>query len=723
MTATRRPIGPERGIHAVFVIILVVVATTLFIGANSRESSEHSATERAILDLQAQEQALSRDVLRLRDGLLRNNDSTVTHRQRIAALIAEITGGDSELANAAAPTERAYVATNHRRSLDPQIAKLIDAYSREMEASNRTLERFQSRNAVLQNSLTFSSKLAKELMFLSLRQPGGVELTRAVERALNDMFEFYVTNSAVVAGPQGHARVLRAMARRHPLDVREGVDRFIIHLEIVFSHKTESDALVDDYLARAEPALLVEMFDANRANLNAARRAVRAKTTALYAVSIVLVAYVAIIILRLIQARGRLSEANSYLERRVRKRTAGLEAEINERKKTEAELRQSEARLAGVLNIAPDAMILVDRDFRIRLYNQGAESVFGYTADEAIGHPMDILIPERLRQQHQKLVAAFAESSQSTVRADGRGQIVGVRKDGAEFPASVSISKMERSGEAVFFVILRDVSERLQAERAVIAAKEHAELANRTKSQFLANMSHELRTPLNAIIGFAEVIQNQTFGPVGNPRYVEYVTDIRESGEHLLALINDILDLSKIEAGKDELHEENLDIAAIVRACMLVVRARAEAAGVSLRVDIADDLPYLFADERKLKQILINLLSNSVKFTEAGGEVSAAAWVADSGDFCLRVADSGIGMAAEDIPRALDSFQQIQSDLNRTYDGTGLGLPLTKSLIELHDGTMDLKSEVGVGTTAVAHFPAERVVARPARRQQANAGR
>ena len=718
MTRPSPATAPERGIHAFFIVVLMVAATALFIGANSRAINDHVATERAILDLQAQEQALSRDVLRLRDGLLRNYDSTVEGRNRIAALIAEVGGGRVAFGDGAT-TSRPLLPEVDRSALDPQFAMRLSAYADAVAASAATLERFQARNAVLQNSLAFSAALAKDLMTVSFREPGGLELARATERALNDMFEFFVTNSDAVAGPRGHAAVLRTLATNHPPPVRAGVDSFITHLEIVFSHKAEVDRLVNDYLARPEPELLEELFDITRANLHAAQNAARAKITALYAVSVVLVAYVAFIILRLLQARFRLSEANTSLEQRVQERTAGLEAEIAERTRTEAALRRSETRLAGILDIAPDAMILIDRDCTIRLYNQGAEAVFGHTAEQAIGQSMEILVAEHFRPNYRAMVAEFSASPAAVSRAKTSNQITGVRKDGTEFPTAVSISKMESAGEAALFFVMRDVSERVEAENAVLAAKEHAELANRTKSQFLANMSHELRTPLNAIIGFAEVIENQTFGTVGNPRYLEYIADIRESGEHLLALINDILDLSKIEAGKSELYEERLDVPGLVGACMLVVRARAETAGVTMRVEIPGDLPYLFADERKIKQILINLLSNAVKFTDSGGRVTAAAW-ADADGLHLRITDTGIGIAAADIPRALASFQQIESDLNRNFDGTGLGLPLTKSLIELHGGAMDLQSEPGVGTAVTATFPADRVV--PRRRRAEAAG-
>lgn len=254
-----------------------------------------------------------------------------------------------------------------------------------------------------------------------------------------------------------------------------------------------------------------------------------------------------------------------------------------------------------------------------------------------------------------------------------------------------------------------NITEQRRAEEAILAAKEHAEAANRAKSEFLANMSHELRTPLNAIIGFSEVILKDSFGPIGNDRYSEYVNDIHESGHHLLALINDILDLAKIEAGKLELHEEQVDIGETVAACLSLIGARAEENGLQLTDDIDADHAGLVADARKLKQILINLLSNAIKFTPAGGSVRVRTRVEKNGDLAIAVIDTGIGMAPEDVPKALSPFVQIDGKLDRKYQGTGLGLPLAKSLVELHGGTLEMKSAVDRGTTAIARFPANRV--------------
>jgi signal transduction histidine kinase len=259
---------------------------------------------------------------------------------------------------------------------------------------------------------------------------------------------------------------------------------------------------------------------------------------------------------------------------------------------------------------------------------------------------------------------------------------------------------------------IRYAIERKRAQLQLVEAKEKAELANRAKSEFLANMSHELRTPLNAIIGFSEIMRSEALGPMENPTYHGYARDIHESGVHLLDIINDILDLSKIEAGTVELRDEVLEPARVVASCLRIVRERATDGEVTILNQLGADLPHLRADERLLKQIMLNLLSNATKFTPAGGRVIVTGRVDEAGEIELAVADTGIGIAEGDIDRALTPFVQIDSSHSRKYPGTGLGLPLTRSLVELHGGTLQITSRVGEGTVVALRFPADRTVPR-----------
>jgi signal transduction histidine kinase len=254
------------------------------------------------------------------------------------------------------------------------------------------------------------------------------------------------------------------------------------------------------------------------------------------------------------------------------------------------------------------------------------------------------------------------------------------------------------------------LKEALTRLRAARHKANEADRANQAKSAFLAMMSHELRTPLSAIIGFAEMIEQQSMGPIGNAKYSDYAADIRESGQHLLGIINDILDLSKVEAGKETLHEQDIPFEALVSGARILLEGRAREAGVGLVFDCPADLPDIRADKRRLTQILVNLLSNGIKFTPEGGTVTLRCRATPDSGFMFQAIDNGIGIAREDIPVALSVFGQVDSGTRNHVNGTGLGLPLAKALAELHGGTLDLQSELGQGTTVTLRLPAYRML-------------
>ena len=337
-----------------------------------------------------------------------------------------------------------------------------------------------------------------------------------------------------------------------------------------------------------------------------------------------------------------------------------------------------------------DAILVLNANGRVKFANPAAGRLFNRAPASLVGSDPGIPLD----------------------RGDAIEIVVG-RRANSDAVVDVRIIRTVWDGDPILLATLRDISLRKRAERALLAAKQEAELASATKSRFLAHMSHELRTPLNSILGFTEMMQRGLFGEIGNPRYADYLDTISYSATHLLTLINNLLDLSKIEAGREELEEETVDIRALLQAAAVAEQPTAQEHRLTLDCEVAPHPQLLRADPVKLKQIVLNLLSNAIKFTPEGGSVTLSGRGAGGG-YEIVVADSGCGMDQDDIPQAMGSFGQIRNPYRRTGDrGTGLGLPIARSLAELHQGSLEIVSRRGFGTRVTVRLPADRRVEQP----------
>jgi PAS domain S-box-containing protein len=372
----------------------------------------------------------------------------------------------------------------------------------------------------------------------------------------------------------------------------------------------------------------------------------------------------------------------------------------------------ADARFRAAMDAASNAFILLspsDRidgspSFVIRDANIAAGTLLGLDRDQLVGRSLASVAPKVRDNDITAICAETYETGKYTSTT-----VVYLQLDS---PRRWLRVRTTRYADGVVLSI-RDATEEQEARDALEIAKDSAETANRAKSDFLANMSHELRTPLNAVIGFADIIQQQLFGPVGSERYREYATLIRMSGSHLLEIISDILDLAKVEANRVVLDEREMEIPPLLHICATLVAGRAEQAGVRVVVNAEVGLPSLRADELRLKQIVLNLLSNAVKFSPAGSEVRLGARLTDEGDLAIVVSDRGCGMTPAEIELALQPFGQASSSIAKSKEGTGLGLPLARRMTEIHGGRLDIVSVPDEGTVVTVLLPAARVVAPP----------
>jgi PAS domain S-box-containing protein len=396
----------------------------------------------------------------------------------------------------------------------------------------------------------------------------------------------------------------------------------------------------------------------------------------------------------------------------LKARASSLEEQmVEESRRHQDALRESHELLLRVIDAVPVAVVATDRDGRYVFVNDWFVRGTGKKAAAIIGQRPDAVSDDQHAgeetERDRRIIAGLEQpgTCEETVRTPkGEERVLLTTK---------ALLKDQAGRPMLVVTVALDITERKEAELTLVAAKEEAELASRSKSEFLANMSHELRTPLNAIIGFSQVMAEEVMGPLGSPRYIGYARDICASAQHLLGIISDILDVSKLEAGKVELDEEEAEIPQIVRDVLQLVAERSRALDIAVDTDIAPRLPRYRVDSLKLKQVLLNLITNAIKFSHPGGHVELSARLVKNG-LEIAVSDHGIGMDKMEIETAVTRFGQVASTWSRRHAGTGLGLPLAIGLVELHGGRLTIESVKDAGTTVRVFLPAERALPSPA---------
>ncbi|MCB1537563.1 MAG: PAS domain S-box protein [Rhodospirillales bacterium] len=389
-------------------------------------------------------------------------------------------------------------------------------------------------------------------------------------------------------------------------------------------------------------------------------------------------------------------------------RVVGTITDVEERRRAERALAETEKKYRTIVENAAGGIYQIAADGRILSANPALARILGYASPTDMIRAVDdfggLYADPRARLRYEQDLENYGviRNCESTIRrADG--EVIWISEN-------ARIVRDDEGKTLYYEGAIEDITQRKTAEKGLHQAKLQSDLANRAKSEFLANMSHELRTPLNAIIGFSEIIHNQAMGEIQNPAYVDYAGDINDSGRRLLSIINDILDISRIEAGERNLNETLFRVEATAATCISLLGAKAEAARVTIINNLKDDMPKVIGEELAFKQMFMNLLSNAIKFTPPEGRVTLDwDWAGPQGDLRVSITDTGIGMDEKEIETALSPFGQVESAFSRSNSGTGLGLTLVNALIEMHEGKFELLSRKGVGTTATLVIPARRV--------------
>ena len=373
-----------------------------------------------------------------------------------------------------------------------------------------------------------------------------------------------------------------------------------------------------------------------------------------------------------------------------------------------AALRVEVSELRSILETATDGVVVVGQDGDIRSMNRSASALFNYDEDETRGRPFAMLFAHESQKAVLDYLSGLAGHGVASVLNDGR-EVIGREAGGGFIPLFMTMGRL--SSSAGYCAVIRDITQWKRTEEELRNAKRAAETANAHKSDFLARVSHEIRTPLNAIIGFSDMMATERFGPIGHPRYIEYANDIGRSGRHVLDIVNDLLDISKIEAGEMELDFTAVGLNETIAEAVSLVQPQANAQRVIIRTSLSATVPQIVADLRSIKQIALNILSNAIRFTPAGGQIVVSTAYEANGSVVLRIRDTGVGMTRSELEQAMKPFRQVTTGARKRGDGTGLGLPLTKAMVDANRANFAISSTSNEGTLVEVIFPSPRVLA------------
>ncbi len=400
------------------------------------------------------------------------------------------------------------------------------------------------------------------------------------------------------------------------------------------------------------------------------------------------------LMLTLMPASAPLVEEPSAEDEQAARRLSALQVEADE--------------LRAILETATDGVVVLDTDGRIRSMNRSASALFNFDDSETRGKPFAMLFAHESQKAVQDYVSGLSGHGVASVLNDGR-EVIGREASGGFIPLFMTMGRM--AGSNSYCAVIRDITQWKRSEEELRTAKRSAETANQHKSDFLARVSHEIRTPLNAIIGFSDMIASEHFGPAGHPRYVEYAHDIGRSGRHVLDIVNDLLDISKIEAGEMDVEFAAVGLNDCISEAVSLVQPQANAQRVIIRTSLSQSVPDVVADLRSIKQIAINILANAIRFTPSGGQIVVSTAYEPTGSVTLRIRDTGVGMSKSELEQAMKPFGQVQPGARKRGDGTGLGLPLTKAMIEANRAQFSIQSAPNEGTLVEITFPPQRVLA------------